>query len=91
MCHCLSLASLVSFKGETVWESNLILYLILLLIIPIIFYLDWFIYTFLYWKGFKSFKNVLTKSQAVKYFYFHTAFMTMELLKWIKESCILKM
>ena len=70
-------------------KSNLILYLILL-IIPIIFYLNWWFIIFFYWQSFKSFKNVLAKSQAVKYFYFHTAFITMELLKWIKESCISK-
>lgn len=48
-------------------KSNLILYLIFL-IIPIIFYLNWWYIIFFNWQGFKSFKNVLTKSQAVKYF-----------------------
>lgn len=90
MCHCLSLASLTSLKGklygkeqfDTVYDFivNYSHYLLSELII----------YNFSNWQGFNSFKSVLTKSQAVKYFYFHIAFMTMELLKWIKESCISK-
>lgn len=85
-----SLASLTSLKGklygkekfDTVYDF----------IVDYSHYLlsELIIYNFLNWQGFNSFKNVWLSPQLLSYFYFRIAFMTMELLKWNKESCISK-
>ena len=65
-------------------KSNLILYLIFL-IIPIIFYLNWW---YIIDKVLRALKMCWQSPKLLSIF--HTAFITMELLKWIKESCIWK-